>query len=308
VKIEWAWLGAQEAIPVPDNEIVLEGRERCRVLLIHGLTGTPTEFGYIAHFLHHRGGVAVECRRLVNHGQPIGILAGTSWQELLASAREHFLHARAAAQRDGVPLVVGGLSLGAVLSLLLAAEFPDDVAGVMGLSPTLFYDGWNVPWTQRLIGLADYLPLKYVLYLREQPPYGLKDEVLREKVAASYASAVLGDDTNAAQLGYAHFPLRLFCEMRHLIARCIASLPRVRAPLLLLQAEHDDATSPRNARFILERVASGRKELVMLENSYHVITADLERAHVAAAMTRFCLSLAAGAPQAATPAQAVSHG
>ena len=308
VNIEWAWLGAQDPIPVPDNEIVLESHERCRVLLIHGLTGTPTEFGYIAHFMHNRGPMAVECRRLVNHGQPIGVLAGTSWEELLDSARGHFLRARAAAQRDGVPLVVGGLSLGAVLSLLLAAEYPEDVAGVMGLSPTLFYDGWNVPWTQRLITLADFLPLKYFMYLREKPPYGLKDEILREKVAASYANAVLGDDTHAAELGYAHFPLRLFCEMRHLIARCIANLPRVRAPLLLLQAEEDDATSPRNSRFILDRVASGRKELVMLANSYHVITADLERAHVAAAMTRFCLSLAAGVPRATIHVPAARHG
>ena len=308
MKIEWAWLGVQHPIPLPDNEIVLEGRERCRVLLIHGLTGTPTEFGYIAHFLHHRGRLAVECRRLVNHGQPIGVLAGTSWEQLHESARAQFLAARAAARRDGVPLVVGGLSLGAVLSLMLAAEYPDDVAGVMGLSPTLFYDGWNVPWTQRLIGLADYLPLKYVLYLREQPPYGLKDEILREKVAASYASAVLGDDTRAAELGYAHFPLRLFCEMRYLIARCIECLPRVRAPLLLLQAEQDDATSPRNSRFILDRVASDRKELVMLANSYHVITADLDRAQVAGAMMRFCLSLAADAPRAASLPEAVGHG
>ena len=178
----------------------------------------------------------------------------------------------------------------------------------MGLSPTLFYDGWNVPWTQRLIGLADYLPIKYVLYLREQAPYGLKDEILRAKVADSYANAVLGDDTHAAQLGYAHFPLRLFCEMRHLIARCIQCLPRVRAPLLLLQAEQDDATSPRNARFILDHVASPRKELVMLANSYHVITADLDRAQVAAAMLRFCLSLAADAPRSAHAPKAASHG
>ena len=293
MKLEWAWLGTQARVPEPDNEIVLEGAGGCRVLLLHGLTGTPTEFAYIAHFMHRRGGVSVECRRLVNHGQPIGVLAATRWEELLESARGHFRLASERAKRDGVPLVVGGLSLGAVLSLILAAEFPDDVAGVMGLSPTLFYDGWNVPWTQRLITLADYLPVKHLLYLREQPPYGLKDEVLRRKVAVAYSQARLGDDSRAAELGYAHFPLRLFCEMRHLIALCIRNLPGVRSPLLLLQAEHDDATGPRNSHYILEHVHSLRTELVMLSHSYHVITADLDRALVAASMTRFCLSLLA---------------
>ena len=294
--LEWAWLGQQRPVPVPDNEIILAGPARCRILLLHGLTGTPTEFGYIAHFLHNRGALTVECRRLVNHGQPIGILARTRWEELHESAREHFANAREAARRDNVPLVVGGLSLGAVLSLLLAAEYPDDVAGVMCLSPTLFYDGWNVPWTQRLIALADYLPVKYFLYLREKSPYGLKDEILRQRVAAVYENAIIGEDSDAARLGYAHFPLHLFCEMRHLIARCIRSLPAVKAPLLLLQAAEDDATSTRNSQFIHDRVASSRKELVLLKNSYHVITADLDRAEVAAAMTQFCRSLATPPP------------
>jgi carboxylesterase len=292
MKLEWAWLRQRRSVPDPDGEIVLEGQAGCRVLLLHGLTGTPTEFGYIAHFLHKRGGLSVECRRLVNHGQPIAVLARTRWDQLLESARKHFRAARDRARADGVPLAVGGLSLGAILSLLVAAENPDDVAGVMCLSPTLFYDGWNVPWTQRLIGFSDYTPFKYFIYLREQPPYGIKDEVLRRKVAEIYEGAVLGDDSRASEFGYSHFPLRLFCEMRHLIRCCIDSLPRVRAPLLLLQAEHDDATSPRNSRFIHDRVASPRKELVLLQNSYHVITADLERADVASRMMQFCLSLA----------------
>jgi carboxylesterase len=291
MKIEWAWLGSQTRVAEPNNEIVLEGPAGCRVLLLHGLTGTPTEFAYVAHYLRHRGQLSVECRRLVNHGQPLGVLARTSWEELLESARGHFRAAHERARRDGALLVVGGLSLGAVLSLILAAERPDDVDGVLALSPTLFYDGWNVPWTHRLIPLADYLPVKHFLYLREQSPYGIKDDVLRKKIATAYERAELRGNADPAEMGYAHFPMRLFCEMRHLIALCRRSLPRVRAPLLLLQAEEDDATSPRNAHYILERVRSQRAELAMLSNSYHVITADLDRSKVGASMTRFCMSL-----------------
>ncbi|HXX86002.1 MAG TPA: alpha/beta fold hydrolase [Casimicrobiaceae bacterium] len=291
MRIEWAWLRSRPRVAEPANEIVLDGETRCRVLLLHGLTGTPTEFAFIAHFLHRRGRLSVECPRLVNHGQPLAVLARTRWQELLSSARDHLLEASTRAKRDGARLVVGGLSLGAVLSLILAAESPDRVAGVMALSPTLFYDGWNVPWSQGLIGLADYLPVKHFIYLREQPPYGLKDESLRRKVAATYEQAKLGEDSRAAELGYAHFPLRLFCEMRHLIALCKRVLPRVQAPLLVLQAADDDATSPRNAHYILRHVGSRSTQLVLLANSYHVITADLDRTEVAHTMTGFCLSL-----------------
>jgi carboxylesterase len=288
VQLEWGWLRDQRPVETAANDIVLNGPSRCRLLLFHGLTGSPAELSYIAHYVHRRGGSNVECPQLINHGQPIAVLARTRMDEIYAGVRRNLERAREACAREGLPLVVGGLSLGAILSLMLAAEEPDAVAGVVCMSPTLFYDGWNVPWTHRLIPLADYIPLKYFAYLRESPPYGLKNEALRARVAAAYEKASLHDHEFSTRLGYAHFPIALFCEMRHLIRRCIDLLPRVTAPLLLLQAEEDDITSPRNSQFIYDRVASRRKDLVLLRHSYHVVAADDDREQVAAAITAFC--------------------
>jgi carboxylesterase len=292
VRLEWAWLHDQRPIAAPPGDITLNGASRCRLLLFHGLTGSPAELSYIAHYVHRRGGFNVDCPQLVNHGQPIAVLARTRMDEICDGARRDFARAREACANEGLPLIVGGLSLGAILSLMLAAEEPDAVAGVVCMSPTLFYDGWNVPWTHRLIPLADYTPFKYFAYLREGPPYGLKNEALRARVAAQYESASLRDQEFATRLGYAHFPIALFCEMRHLIRRCIALLPRVTAPLLLLQAEDDDMTSPRNSQFIYDRVAATHKKLVLVRRSYHVITADDDREEVAAAVTTFCAEIA----------------
>lgn len=291
MSVEWAWVGAQRPVQLPDSGVFLQADGGCRVMLLHGLTGSPTEMGYLAYHLQYRGGYAVECPRLVNHGQALGILARTRWTELYDSARDAFLNARRAARESGVPLVIGGLSLGAILCLMLAAEHPDDVAGVACLSPTLFYDGWNVPWLHKLIPIVDYTPLKYFSYFREEEPFGLRDEALRQKVAATYQSASIHETGNSAALGYAHFPVRLFCEMRHLISRCKRILPQVACPLLLIQAQHDDMTSPRNSQFIFERVGSSWRELILLKQSYHVVTADLERAAVAAHLQRFCGSV-----------------
>jgi carboxylesterase len=166
------------------------------------------------------------------------------------------------------------------------------VAGVACLAPTLFYDGWSVPWYHRLIPLVDYTPLKYFTYVREGEPYGLKDESLRAKIAARYSSARLDDSSDAARLGYAHFPVRLFCEMRHIIRRCKRALPLVSAPLLVVQAERDDVTGPRNAQFIMDQVASPRRDLLLLKHSYHLVSADLERSLVAERLQKFCASLA----------------
>jgi carboxylesterase len=228
----------------------------------------------------------------VNHGQPLSVLSRTTWRQLYGSAREAFLEARDAARANRTPLVVGGLSLGAVMSLMLAAEFPEDVAGVAGLSPTLFYDGWNVPWQRKLLPLVSYTPLKYFAYFREDEPFGLKDGELRQKIAAQYEKMSLRDSGNAASLGYAHFPVRLFCEMRPLIAQCKRMLPAVTCPVLLVQAENDDMTGPRNSEFIRNRVGSARSEIVLLKQSYHVVSADLERSSVADHLRRFCGSLA----------------
>lgn len=289
--VEWAWIRPQRPVEPKDRGLFLEAGGGCMVMLLHGLTGTPTELGYVAYHLQYRGRYPVRCPRLVNHGQPLGVLARTTWTQLYDSAREAFLEARDEARAKGVPLVIGGLSLGAVLSLMLAAEFPDDVGGVACLSPTLFYDGWNVPWTHRLLPLVDYTPLKYFAYFREDEPFGLRDEALRAKISAEYGKTSIHESAHASNLGYAHFPVRLFCEMRHLIARCKAILPQVHCPVLLVQAEHDDMTSPRNSQYIFDHVGSEWRELVLLKQSYHVVTADLERATVAAHLQRFCESV-----------------
>lgn len=288
MSLEWAWLrdtGVRHA-KVPEIDLRREGP--CAVLLLHGLTGGPTELAYIAHNLHYRSRMSVSCPALANHGQPVPVLARTTWQELWDSAREHLRSAHARAQQDGVPLFVGGLSVGAVLALMLAAEFPDAVAGVACLAPTLFFDGWNVPWYHRLLTLADHTPFKHFLYLREGEPYGLKDEALRARMRERYQGARI-DDCSAPPLTYAHFPVRLLCESQRLIACGMRMLPAVRAPVLVVHAAQDDTASPANAHYILDHVASEHKRLVLLENSYHIVTADLEREKVADEMARFFL-------------------
>lgn len=289
--VEWAWLRQVGRARTNNSNLRLSPGMGAHVFLLHGLTGSPTEFAYVARRLHIDGGLGVWCPRLANHGEPLNVLAATPWRLLYEKARSDFLIARNTAEQDGVPLVVGGLSFGAVLSLLLAAEFPQHVAGVMCLAPTFFYDGWNVPWLHRLIPLIDYTPFKYFAFFREEPPYGLKDERLRERVESAYGSVTLHKNTDCGQHGYAHFPIRLFCESRHLIARCAKNLRNVVAPLLLVQAVHDDATGPRNSRHIYHNVSSRRKEMLVLEDSFHMVTADLERDRVAEAMTRFCQGL-----------------
>jgi esterase/lipase len=81
--------------------------------------------------------------------------------------------------------------------------------------------------------------------------------------------------------------VRLLAELRRLVRHLEPRLPRVECPCQVIQARHDDVSSVRNAQFVHDRVASRRKEIVYLENSYHVITADQERGKVATRMVEF---------------------
>ena len=252
------------------------------VILIHGLTGTPNEMRFLAWFLHSHG-YTVSCPRLANHGQALSVLQATPWPEFFGSVEAAYTRLRA----DHQEIYTGGLSMGALLGLLLAAEHPEGVAGVSCLSPTLFYDGWNVPWYNFLLGLAPLTGLQDHFYFKEEPPYGLKNERIRERVHQYFAHADLQDLHDVDRFGYPYFPVRLLSELRRLVRHLRPRLGQVRCPCQIIQAREDDMSSVKNALFLHDRVGSARKEIVYLEDSYHVITADQERGKVVNAMLEF---------------------
>ncbi len=266
-----------------ENGISLQGTNGATVLLIHGLTGTPNEVKSLANYLNKKG-YSVVCPRLANHGEPVHILKKTKWPEFYASVRKAF--DEITAQSSG-PVFAGGLSMGALFALLLAEEFPDKVAGVSCLSPTLFFDGWNVPWTRYLLPLAYSTPLKYIAYFKEDAPYGLKNETIRQRVSEYYSKADLQNLTGVARFGYPYFPVTLFYELDKLIKYTMKKIPKIHVPVQLIQAKDDDMTSPKNSQYIYDHVKSKVKEMVILYDSYHVITGDQEREKVAQAVENF---------------------
>ncbi|MDD5195361.1 MAG: alpha/beta fold hydrolase [Candidatus Omnitrophica bacterium] len=264
------------------NNIYLEGTSGAAIILIHGLTGTPNEMHFLANSLN-KAGYTVLCPRLAKHGGPLKVLKYAKWQEFYRSVRDAFMQVR-----DTHRIVfAAGLSMGALLALLLADEFKEEIAGVSCLSPTLFYDGWNTPWTKYLLPLGYFTPLKYVFYFKEAPPYGIKNQKIQEMVDRHYSKAKINDIQGALKYGYPYFPLTLFCQLRLLVKYLSKKIGGIEVPVQLIQAEDDDMTSIKNSQFIYDRIKSEKKEIVLLHNSYHVITADQERAVVAKKMHDF---------------------
>jgi len=257
---------------IQDSSYFLNGN-RNGVLLIHGLTGTPNEMRIIAKGLN-QAGFTVYAMQLAGHCGDEADLCRTTWQDWYQSVQQaaDFL------KQHVDHLFVAGLSMGALLSLKLAADYPQLVKGVGVYGVTFTYDGWSMPfWAKQLFFLLTFLKKLHLFQKTsfiEKPPYGLKDERIRATVAASMFS---GD---SAAAGLAGNPFPALAEMQWLAKKVRQQLPQVIAPCLIMHSGHDDIANINTNARLVEKNVSGPTRFVVLDDSYHLITIDRQRREV----------------------------
>ena len=238
------------------------------VLLIHGLTGTPTEMRMVGKGLN-RAGFTVVGVRLAGHCGSEDDLLATTWEDWYASVEAAAEELRGRVDR----VFVAGLSMGALLALRLAAVRPGWIDGVGVYGATFRYDGWSIGWTGRLsflLPIFKRLGIGRERSFIEQPPYGIRDERLRAQVSA----AMFSGDSEAA--GLPGNPWHALAEMVKLSREVRRRLPDVAAPCFIAHAADDDVASVANADLVARRVR-GPIEMLLLADSYHMITIDRER-------------------------------
>lgn len=263
-------------------EFRLDG-DRRGVLLVHGLTGTPAEMLLLGKRMH-REGFTVQGVQLAGHCGDEADLLATGWRDWYASVEQ-----AAASMRGQVDhLFVAGLSMGALLALLLAAERPELVDGIGVLGATFRYDGWNMPAIARmsfLLPAIKQLGLARRRSFQEQSPFGLRDERIRSQISCAMSS---GDSSIAGLPGN---PWDSLADLHLLSARVRRRLRKVRAPCLVAHAAEDDIAHVRNAYLVAERV-DAPVELLLLRDSYHMITLDRERRLLADRLAGFFARIA----------------
>ncbi|WP_130470337.1 alpha/beta hydrolase [Candidatus Magnetaquicoccus inordinatus] len=260
--------------PVADVRFRYAG-DKAAVLLIHGLTGTPTEMRYIGKGLAAEG-FAVYGMQLAGHCGSEERLLQSCWQDWYASVEDAYQELAAVHSQ----VFVAGLSMGALLAIHLAAAAPSRLAGIACYSTTLWYDGWAIPKLQFLLPLLLATPLADCYRFVENYPYGIKDERLRQWVVESMHS---GNSALAGNLGTTGRSLR---ELQRLVGVVLKEMPQVKVPALVLHAREDDMTSIRNADH-LERHLGGMVRKVFLDDCYHIITIDRQRHEVIQESSRF---------------------
>jgi carboxylesterase len=259
------------------KRIELAGGEHA-VLLIHGLQGVPTEMQALAKRLH-KAGYSVR----VPHFKGYGFMAGdtahsvTSWRDwhnqVMLELRDM--------KRQYKTVAVGGLCIGAVLALSVAAEASDEISGLSLLATTLYYDGWSIPWYRFMLPLGYYTPFRYIYAYKEREPFGLKNEQLRRWVAREMSHKT------SSIAGASNLALPAIHEAELLIKSVKRNLPRVTAPALIIHAVEDDVSTPRSADFVANHIGSDKVHKILLHNSYHMITMDNERELVADETLKF---------------------
>ena len=234
-------------------------------LLIHGLGGTPVEMRYVAQGLA-RAGYTVHVPQLAGHCGTVEELNATTWQLWYESVEEEHQRLRENCSR----IVVGGLSMGAILALHHAAQNPDTVSALALYAPSLWLDGWGVPWYSHFFKLITQKWLAQIFPFAERHPWGIKDPRIRSLVEQAIKS---GD---SSQAGIAALPGSLMLELRWLVQRVKQELGQITQPALIVHPRDDDRASLRNVYFLQEKLG-GPTQTVVLDDSYHIVTIDRQR-------------------------------
>lgn len=206
-----------------------------------------------------------------------------------------------ALRRDHDQVSVAGLCIGADLALALALDRSADIHALCLYATTLYYDGWNITPMRHLRALGYYTPLRFFVSYKEKPPYGLKDERIRDWIAGQMSQG------GATEAGAAKSHLSGVYQAERMMRHLRRNLHRVSAPCLILHAKEDDTASPRSADLVEERVASAVVKKIILHDSYHIITMDNDKDRVAEETLQFLSALESRAGLISLQAGRVAH-
>ena len=257
---------------------------RIGVLLIHGLGGTPAEMRLVANGLA-RAGHTVSCPQLAGHGGTEADLKAATWQDWYAGVKAALEDI--SGQCDAV--IVGGLSTGAVLSLLLAANHPEKVQALALFSPTLWLSGRQIPWYVPLFRIVSNKFLANLFNFPLPLHVGIKDRRIRDFLLATLAS----DSGSRLAAGT---PGGAVLERRRLAAVVTRLVAGIAQPALIIHAREDGYAGLDNAMYLQSKLA-GPVDLAVLDDSSHMVTIDRQRDVVLERTAAFVARIARGLEQ-----------
>ena len=211
------------------------------VLLSHGFTGTTQSMRPWAEHLA-AAGLTVTAPRLPGHGTRWQDMNRTRFSDWYGEIERGFDDLRARCEQ----VFVMGLSMGGTLTLRLAEQRGDQVAGIVVVNASLASERKDARLVPVLSKVIPSFP-------------GIGSDIKRPGVE---------------ELAYDRIPLKAFASLRAAWPAVRADLPKITCPVLVFRSAEDHVVEPISGRVLLEGLAGGTVEERVLEDSYHVATLD----------------------------------
>lgn len=213
------------------------------VLLLHGFTGSSADVRMLGRFLE-KNGYTTLAPHYKGHGVEPEELITTSPADWWLDVQNAYQQLKDAGYQE---IAVAGLSLGGVMALNIAANYP--VKGIITMCS---------PMTMRTTDIMFEGVLKYAQDYK--------------KFEGKEQSQIDAEVALIAEKGMPSLP-----QLREFIAQTRKEVDMIYAPILVVQATNDEVIDTDSANIIYNEIESLEKYIKWYENSRHVITLDQEK-------------------------------
>lgn len=209
------------------------------ILICHGFNGTPQSVKYLAESFA-KFGYSVYAPRLKGHGTSIYEMEKTNYQDWISDLHEAYLLLKQTCRH----IFVIGQSMGGALALDLATK--ETLTGVLTINAAL-----SVPEYEVLAGKSE------PKFIAEGKP-DIKD-------------------SDATEITYDQVPLSAVFGLIDIMKVAKQGLSNITCPIKIFVSPEDHVVPANCSYNIFDKVHSTEKELVSLDNSYHVASLDYDK-------------------------------
>lgn len=227
------------------------------VLLLHGFTGSSADVRMLGRFLEKKGYTTL-APHYKGHGVEPEELITTSPADWWLDVQNAYQQLKDAGYQE---IAVAGLSLGGVMALNVAANYP--TKGIITMCS---------PMTMRTTDIMFEGVLKYA---QDYKKFEGKEQSQIEAEVALIAKKGMPS----------------LQQLREFIAQTRKEIDMIYAPILVVQATNDEVIDIDSANIIYNEIESLEKYIKWYENSRHVITLDQEKDQLHEDIYRFLESL-----------------
>ncbi|MCX7653063.1 MAG: alpha/beta fold hydrolase [Fervidobacterium sp.] len=237
--------------------IFLKGGE-IGILLVHGYTGSPHDFAYMANELN-KAGFTVSVPRLPGHGTCGEDFLKTNAKDWLRRAYDAYYDLNGTCKE----VYICGLSMGGIIALVMAAQLKPKKLATLAAA-THVYDN--------RIKLTPLLAL-----FRRRIPRENNDKY---------------DDPELEHLKKEYWIYnwpKQAAELYKLMKLARKTVSQITSDTLIIAARNDNTVPLKAAEFIYHNIASEKRKMLIFERSGHVLSNDIEKEAVTEAVKKWFL-------------------